>query len=472
MKQTIQTILLSSLISVFFLFIYHLWHKNHIIEIEDNFGKLVAKKEIYTADTNVYVNDANLPSNFVKPASKAKNAVVAIKAVQIKGSSFYKDKYERSNGSGVIISSNGYIVTNYHVIKNADDIEVQLEDNREYKCKIIGYDSSTDLAVLKVNAYDLEYLDFGDSNKLEVGEWVLAIGNPFKLNSSVTAGIVSAKARKINIFDQQGIESFIQTDAAINQGNSGGALINTSGHLIGINTAILTFSGKFEGSSFAIPSSIAKKVVDDLIEFGAVQRAWLGIEARSVNQEIANDLGLNFVNGVHIGFVERDGAAKEAGLTKNDIILSINGKSTKSVPEFHELIGQHRPGDEILVEFYRNKQKKSTIATLRNQLHTTDYIAVRKDPVLEKIGFELRDLDKREKNRLRSEGAFVVSVIKNSKIDETNMDATYIITSINKKKVKNVDDVIKHLTDLEGEIIIKGFYENWPGDYPYVFELD
>ena len=471
MKQTFQTALLASIISLAFIGLYHLWHKEHVIEIEENYGKLVARAE-NSSLRDRYFKDENLHVNFVEAAKAATNAVVAVKAIQIKGNSFSKNKYLKVNGSGVILSSNGYIVTNYHVIEDADDVEALLGNNREYKCKVIGFDRSTDLALLKINEEGLDYLEFGDSNTLKVGEWVLAVGNPFKLHSSVTAGIVSAKARDINIFNKQGIESFIQTDAAINQGNSGGALINTNGYLIGINTALLTISGKFEGFSFAVPSSIVKKVVDDLREYGAVQRAWLGISALEINETKANDLGLPHVGGTLVGGVEKEGAAKDAGLQSDDVILSINGQKTTSRPQFLEMISQRRPGDEILIEYFRKGKKSSTIATLKNQLNTTDYIAVRKDKILTNLGFTLRDLDTSEKSKLKTEGALVVSITKKSKISVTNMDQDYIITSINNESVTTVDDVVKILEKTKGRVELKGFYELWPGDYPYVFEIN
>jgi len=471
MKQTLQTVLLASIICMVFISAYHLWHKEQVVEIEENYGKLVASAENSTLRSPMYMAE-NQPVSFVEAAKRAKNAVVAIKAIQIKGNSFTKNKYLKINGSGVILSSNGYIVTNYHVIEDADNVEALLGNNREYKCKVIGFDRSTDLALLKINEEGLDFLEFGDSNTLEVGEWVLAVGNPFKLQSSVTAGIISAKARNINIFNKQGIESFIQTDAAINQGNSGGALINTSGYLIGINTALLTMSGNFEGFSFAVPSSIVKKVIDDLREYGAVQRAWLGITALAINEKKANDLGLPHVGGTLIGGIEKEGAAKEAGLQTDDVILSVNGQETKSRPQFLELISQKRPGDEILIEYFRKGKKNNTIATLKNQLNTTDYIAVRKDKILTSLGFTLRDLDSNEKSKLKTEGALVVSISKKSKISSTNMDLDYIITSINNKRVKTVNDVVDILRRTKGRVELKGFYELWPGDYPYVFEID
>lgn len=468
MKKALPTILISVLTCALCLAIYHKLTERQFVEIENDFAKLVARTDASgPGSTLEYAK--NLPKDFIAPSKFAKDAVVSIKAVRIKGNGWRQDKYTKSNGSGVIISSNGYIVTNFHVVEEADNIEATLENKREYSCQVIGYDRSTDLALLKIDGDNLSYLQYGNSDSLEVGEWVLAVGNPFKLQSSVTAGIVSAKARDINIFNRQGVESFIQTDAAINPGSSGGALINTRGELVGINTAILTYSGKYEGFSFAVPSTIVQKVVSDLREYGAVQRAWLGIGIDDVDEKIANSKGLDFVDGVYVELVEKDGAAKEAGIENGDIIVSIEGRRCNSSPEFLELMRQFSPGDKIQITYYRGDKKKLTSAVLRNQLNSTDYIAVRKDKILTDIGFELRDLDSKEKERLNIKGVMVVSIINDSKIDNTNMDPSYIITHINKKPIDNVSEFVDILKDLNGKIKLEGLYENYPGEYPYEF---
>ena len=300
--------------------------------------------------------------------------------------------------------------------------------------------------------------------------FVLAtIGNPFKLSSSVTAGIVSAKARNINIFRKQGIESFIQSDAAINPGNSGGALINIAGELIGINTAILTYSGKYEGFSFAIPSNMVRKVIKDIREYGAVQRAWLGISILSVDESRAESLDLGKIEGVFIDMVERSGAAGDAGLQYEDVIVALDGKATVSRPLFLEIISQYRPGDKIKIDYIRNGEKKSTTAILRNQKNTTDYIAVRKDKLFTDLGFELRDLDSKEKEQNATEGVMVVSIYKDSKIESINMDPGYIITSVNGKDISNIKEFKAILEKAEGEIYLNGIYENYPREWPYKF---
>jgi len=470
MKSVLKVVLLSALISTVAVMTYHYLHVQHwnrlmahLLVEQDDFKKKLASDRTTLPGQIV---DSDL---FIEAASYARNSVVSIKAVQIKGNSWRKDKYTRSNGSGVVIDSEGYIVTNHHVVEDADIIECITEDRREYNAELVGFDRSTDLAVLKVEANTMDYLEFGDSDKLQVGEWVLAIGNPFKLQSSVTAGIVSAKARNINIFNRQGIESFIQTDAVINPGNSGGALIDTDGYLVGINTAILTYSGKYEGFSFAIPSSIVQKVVEDIRQYGAVQRAWLGVGVNDLDFDKANDLGLDFVGGALVDLVEKESAAQKVGIRSGDVIVSINGRQTSTVSKFLEAVSQFRPGDSIVVDYYRNGKMGSCTAVLQNQLNTTDYIAVRKDRILTDLGFELRDLDTAERSRMNTRGIMVVSIVTGSVISETNMDPKYVITHINDQKVESVDQFIDNLKKQKGRIELRGFYENWPGNYPYVF---
>ena len=470
-----KNILITVICCVISIYIYHKWYGHQTSTHEQNYARLVSTlmdKEAKLRMPTDKVSSLVLP-NFVEAAAHASQAVVAIKAIQVKGNSWRKDKYSQSNGSGVLVDPTGVIVSNYHVVEDADIIQVKLEDRREFEASVIGYDRSTDLALLKIEASDLHSLQFGSSVDLQVGEWVLAVGNPFKLQSSVTAGIVSAKARNIDIFNQQGIESFIQTDAAINPGNSGGALINIRGELVGINTAILSYSGKYEGFSFAIPSSIVKKVVNDIRTYGAVQRAWLGVGLLEMTQERADKMNTSFVSGVIVDLVERDGAAREAGLRSGDILYSIDNETVKSVPEFMELISQYSPGDRIVIEYYRKGKVYATTAELKNQINATDYIAVRKDPLLTQLGFEVRDLDRSEVERLKTDGVLVVSIRKDSKIGRTNMDPSYIISHCNGRRIKSVDDLVSSLSELgKGRVELKGFYENWPGDYPYVFEIN
>ncbi len=271
------------------------------------------------------------------------------------------------SGSGVIISDDGYILTNNHVIDNASLIEVTFNDNRVYEAYLVGNDPTTDLALLKIEEEGLPFLIFGDSDELLVGEWVLAIGNPFNLASTVTAGIVSAKGRNINILSEEmAIESFIQTDAAVNRGNSGGALVNTHGELIGINTAIASTTGTFTGYSFAVPSNIALKVMEDLLEYGEVQRAKLGVVISPMTGRRADELDIGVIQGAYVEEVESNSAADQAGIRAGDVITGIDGNKVRNPSELIETVGRKRPGDQITVRYYRNGREQETVAKLKN----------------------------------------------------------------------------------------------------------
>ncbi|HMQ48270.1 MAG TPA: trypsin-like peptidase domain-containing protein [Saprospiraceae bacterium] len=289
--------------------------------------------------------------DFVSTSKQVVDAVVNINTLSASG-------YRVSSGSGVIISSDGYIITNHHVVEDGSTIEVTLYNKRRLEAEVIGSDPTTDLALIKINARNLKPITYGNSDNVEVGQWVLAVGNPFNLASTVTAGIVSAKARNINILrGAYSIESFIQTDAVVNPGNSGGALVNIDGELIGINTAIISESGGFEGYSFAIPSNLVRKVVRDIREFGQVKRAILGVGISDVTDELAIQLNLPSIAGVYITNVNRGSSAAEAGLRNGDVIISINEMPTGSVPELQEQVALFRPGDRISLEFYREGRK-------------------------------------------------------------------------------------------------------------------
>lgn len=317
--------------------------------------------------------------DFTFAAEKSLEAVVHIKSKFMEdeyyryyhpffGRGYYNQPTEKvASGSGVIISSDGYVVTNKHVINEAEEIEVVLNDKRSYTAQLLGTDPSTDLALLKIKGENLKFLSFGNSDDIKVGEWVLAVGNPFNLNSTVTAGIVSAKARSINILNRgNGIESFIQTDAAINPGNSGGALVTTHGDLIGINTAIQSNTGSYTGYGFAIPSNMVQKVVSDLKNYGEVRRAYIGINIADINQDIAQELNIDGVEGVLITNVLRDGAARKAGLERYDVIISINGTSVNSVSQLHEQVIQFNPGDVINCQIKRQGKLQTVEIKLKS----------------------------------------------------------------------------------------------------------
>lgn len=419
------------------------------------------------------IKSSAVPTDFIAAANSGTPAVVYIRSIQKASKNIILgEQLNGATGSGVIISEDGYIATNNHVVKDAEEIEVMLNDNREFKAKLIGTDPNTDLALIRIEEHNLPFLQFGDSDSLSVGEWVLAIGNPFRLQSTVTAGIVSAKGRNINILEQQGIESFIQTDAAVNPGNSGGALVNTAGELIGINTAIMTYTGRYEGFSFAIPSNLAQKVIYDIKQFGAVQRGWLGITITNIDSKRANDLGLKTVGGVYVERLNKGEAAYDAGLKSGDVIISVNGVNTLTTPQFMEQIGRYRPGDAVILEYIRKKEKKEAEVTLRNQINSTDLVAVRKDKVLTNLGFELRDLDKDERDKFKTKGVYVVSVYRGSKIDRTNMGPGYIITKANDKAIGSVQELVDMLENHKGMVVLEGFYENYAGEFPYAFNMD
>ena len=320
------------------------------ITVESPPARLVDHEEA-PVNTNPRTWAQHPPADFVATSKLVTAAVVNINTLSASG-------YRISSGSGVIISSDGYIITNHHVVEDGSSFEVTLYNKRKLEAHLIGSDATTDLALLKVEANNFRSLAYGDSDKVEVGQWVMAVGNPFNLSSTVTAGIVSAKARNINILrGSYAIESFIQTDAVVNPGNSGGALVNEQGELIGINTAIISESGGYEGYSFAIPANLVRKVIRDIREFGEVQRAVLGVGISEVTDEIAADNALPVVAGVYITNVSRESSAAEAGLRSGDVIISINGIKTNSVPELQEQVALFRPGDRISLEFYREGQK-------------------------------------------------------------------------------------------------------------------
>ncbi|HPF51971.1 MAG TPA: Do family serine endopeptidase [Draconibacterium sp.] len=365
-------------------------------------------------------------------------------------------------GSGVILSKDGYIVTNNHVVEDAQEVKVILNDKREFQAKIIGTDPSTDLALLKIDADNLPFLTYGDSEALKLGEWVLAVGNPFNLTSTVTAGIVSARARNLGINqDAYSIESFIQTDAAVNPGNSGGALVNQQGKLVGINAAIASRTGSYTGYSFAIPVSIVKKIVEDLKQFGEVQRALLGVNIGDVNAEIANKLNLNRVEGVYVGGVVDNGAAKEAGIKAEDVIVAINGENVKTSAELQEKVSQYRPGDDIKVTVLRDNKEKQFTVTLRNKHGDTQI--VRDNTVV--LGAEFDQVAENVKNELDINSGIVVTSVKDGKLKDIGIKKGFIITAVNKKPVNDVNDFKREIGNARGGIFLEGVYPN--GEYAY-----
>lgn len=359
---------------------------------------------------------------------------------------FYGDSYKESReipgfGSGVIISSDGYIITNNHVIEDANEVEVTLNDNRTFTAEIIGRDPSTDIALLKIDSRGLPYLDYGDSDKLRLGQWVLAIGNPFNLTSSVTAGIVSAKGRSLGLLeDQYRIESFIQTDAALNRGNSGGALVNTDGELVGITSAIISPSGAYAGNSFAIPVSIVKKVVEDLKEYGEVQRAIIGVNIRDITSDDKAEYKLDEIKGVLITGTTEDGAAAEAGIKEGDIIVGIDGKSVNTSAELQEVIGRKRPGDRAKVVVLRKNVEKEFNMILKNLSGTTEIVKVGESGGTV-LGASFQALSQADKNRYRVESGMKVGAVGDGYLKDIGIKNGDIITVINGKEIGSLADI-------------------------------
>ena len=372
----------------------------------------------------------------------------------------YGNRPQGGSGSGVIISENGFIVTNNHVVQEADNIEVILNDNRTYNAKVIGTDPTTDLALIKIDEKGLPFIYYGNSDDVKIGEWVLAVGNPFNLTSTVTAGIVSAKARNIGILpDQFAVESFIQTDAAVNPGNSGGALVNTRGELVGINTAIASQTGTYSGYSFAVPVNLVKKVVDDLVEYGTVQRAFLGVSIRSIDAKLASDLNLPTINGVYIAGTTEDGAAAAAGIKEGDIITAINGVAVSTSPMLQEQVARYRPGDKINVSLLRDGKEKKVNLVLRNKEGTTDVIK----PSIETIdvlGASFENVSKEEKSKLGVNNGVKVTKLSRGKLFEVGIKEGFVITAIDKVPVNSPEEVSKMLQSKQGSVLLEGVYPN------------
>ncbi|MDW3195456.1 MAG: Do family serine endopeptidase [Cytophagales bacterium] len=450
-----------------------------------------AQGAVYTVNSENEI----VPLNFTEVAADVMDAVVHIRSTQTSsltqqrqyqqsphpfrdffGDDFFNDffgqpgpnrRYEyRSQpqprvgtGSGVIINESGYIVTNNHVIADADDIEVTLHDNRTYKASVIGTDPSTDLALIQIQETGLKSVPFVNSDQVQVGEWVLAVGNPFNLNSTVTAGIVSAKSRNINILrDQYAVESFIQTDAAINPGNSGGALVNLQGGLVGINTAIASPTGAYSGYGFAVPANMVNKVVEDLLKYGAVQRGYLGITIRSVDGNLAKEKDLDVTKGVYVDSLAENSAGMDAGLASGDVIIAVEGIEVASAPELQEMIARHRPGDEVALKVARGNKELELKAKLKNREGETRFLAKNRDEVLNMLGAEFEDLDKKTARDLGLSGGVRVKKLFPGKLRrETSMREGFIITKVDRQVIRDQKDLARVLQRKEGGVLIEGY---------------
>jgi Do/DeqQ family serine protease len=359
---------------------------------------------------------------------------------------FYGDSYNRSReikgyGSGVIISADGYIITNNHVVDNAEEVNVTLNDNREFKAQVVGRDASTDIALLKIKADNLPFIKYGDSDQLKLGEWVLAVGNPFNLTSTVTAGIVSAKGRNLGIIDDQyKIESFIQTDAALNMGNSGGALVNTRGLLVGITSAIISPSGAYAGNSFAIPVNIVKKVIEDIRQYGEVQRAIIGVYLQEVTPAIADKENLKEVKGAYLSGIVPGGSAEDAGLKEKDVIIKLNGISVASVTELQEQVGKYRPGDKADITYIRGGKENTIPIVMKNLEGSTRYVAAGVGSGVV-FGAKLESVSADDKNSYRIDYGVKVVELNEGRFKDLGIRKGDIILDVNGKKVKTASEV-------------------------------
>jgi Do/DeqQ family serine protease len=440
-----------------------------------------------------------VPLDFTATAEKVTPAVVHIKSTQSQsrtGETQYFNPFRdffgpdfnprmemrpsQSSGSGVIINSDGYIVTNNHVVQDAEIVDVTLNDNRTFRAEVIGTDPDTDIALIKVDQKGLPSLAFVDSDKAKVGEWVLAVGNPFNLNSTVTAGIISAKGRNINIIDrrtEQGntaIESFIQTDAAINPGNSGGALVDLSGGLLGINTAIASPTGAYSGYGFAVPSNIVSKIVEDLLNFGVVQRGWLGVSITSVNSDLVKEKDLGVNDGAYINSFAESSAAKEGGLKEGDVVVKIDDTPIHSSAALIEYIGRKRPGDKINVTVNRNGKESSHMITLKNREGTATAVKLEERTGLAALNIQVEDVDAAVLKKLDLKNGVRVTSIGNGKIGRyTDMREGFIITKVNDTPVKNAKELNEILNNKKtGEIVtLSGTYEDFPREFLYSLRM-
>lgn len=381
------------------------------------------------------------------------------------------DDLQQGTGSGVILSADGYIVTNNHVVQNAEELTVTLNDRREFKAKVIGTDPSTDLALVKIDASDLPYMPLGNSDNAKVGEWVVAIGNPFNLASTVTAGIVSAKGRDIHIVkDKAPIESFIQTDAVVNPGNSGGALVNLNGELLGINTAIASPTGVFAGYAFAIPSNLVAKVVEDLRQYGVVQRGYLGIVIR----EQPPGKGQKLTAGVYVDSLVENSSAGAAGVKAGDVLIKIDGQAVNSAPELLEIVGKHRPGDRLNLTVLRQGSERDFNVTLKNRTGNTDVVKKQDaSAVLNTLGAEFEALSKSEAKKLGIEAGVQVKNLSVGKLaNQTDIREGFVITKVNNQDVTSVDELSNLLQNAKGGVMLEGVYPNNPDRvFYYAFGL-
>ena len=443
------------------------------------------QSSVPTALANLPSSSAAVPTDFVAAAEASVEAVVHVKITAERAQNYYNpfndlffgrpstpQKQEiQGSGSGVILSSDGFIVTNNHVISGAKEITVVTANNNEYEAVLIGTDPTTDIALLKIDAEDLKTIVVANSDAVRLGQWVLAVGNPFNLTSTVTAGIISAKGRDINIIDEQSaIESFMQTDAAVKPGNSGGALVNTGGELVGINTAISSRSGSFEGYSFAVPANLVMKVVGDLKEFGRVQRAFMGINYNELNASLSEELKLTINSGVYVANVIEGGAADEAGIKKGDVIINVDGKQVRTGADLTEAIGSHRPGEQLNVLVNRNGINQQYSMVLKNRLGTTEMLT-KEEEIMRSYGAKLSELTINEKRKLGLRYGVKVDEVLGGRFQKAGIPKGFIIVKLNNVYVDDIakfERLIQQFNPGDGALI-QGFETNGKANY-YAFE--
>jgi Do/DeqQ family serine protease len=442
----------------------------------------------FARKTSYHMANAIPTENFVEASESSLNSVVHV-TTKVVTTSFQRDpffeffygpgaggkefkQYGQGAGSGVIVTTDGYIVTNNHVIENASEIEVTLNDNRKYSAKIIGADPSTDIAVLKIDETELQPLPLGNSDNLHVGEWVLAVGNPFNLTSTVTAGIVSAKARNINLLSDRSkadvvpIESFIQTDAAVNPGNSGGALVNTQGELVGINTAIASQTGSYTGYSFAVPVNLVHKVMSDLIDYGIVQRGYLGVQIADITQELKEEKELPNLKGVYVAGLTENGSAAKSGIKEGDVILKIGSKEVNSVASLQEEVGRRRPGDKLAVTVRNSKGSESIKEiVLRNRDGLTTLVSKEEISKNVALGATFRELTSKEKKELNITKGVKIKSLNAGKLKSLGLQEGMVITKINNEPIENVGQLTNKLNGSNNGVLLEILTESGRKDY-------
>lgn len=444
-------LMISAITSIVVLFVYNLYFTRPVI----NYTSVTSGRHIsdFTKKSDI------LLTGFSEIVRSVMPSIVYIQAI-----SDHRGAKQIESGSGVLITSDGILVTSAHVIKGSDHILVTSNDDRQHSARILGIDEQTDIALLKINYENSPFLFIGNSHYTETGDIALVFGSPLKLRNSVSMGIISGKNRNLNLLGSGGIESYFQTDALANPGNSGGALVNSEGQLIGIVSAINSTDINSGGYTFAIKSNIVKKVAFDLINHRSVQRVWFGATVRDVQSSDRK----GSIAGAYLERVESRGPAESAGLGKEDIILEADSFEIENSAHFLAILAEKKPGDTMHVRYYRNNKELSSVVRLKNQYNTSELIAHRNDPELEKLGLTVRVLTENEKKIFKTGGVLVISIKKGSKADLSNMEPDYIIERLNSETVTDVEDLIEKIIKAESSLDFEGFYKNYPGKFPYL----